>query len=107
MNRLAGEALACRRGGRTGFEDVSFALAPGEAMTLEGPNGSGKSSLLRMLAGLLRPAAGRLDNPFRVAWLGHDDALKPDRTLTAELRFWGRIDGADNNTSLRNRTTEA
>jgi heme exporter protein A len=96
MTALVADALACRRGGRTVFEGVSFALEPGEAMTLEGANGSGKSSLLRMLAGLLRPAGGRLDNPFRVAWMGHDDALKADRTLIGELRFWGRIDGIDN-----------
>lgn len=91
---LRAEQIACRRGGRLVFEDLSFAVEPGEALIVEGPNGAGKSSLLRMLAGLLQPAGGRIDNPHSLAWLGHDDALKPDRTPRAEMRFWGRLDGA-------------
>ena len=56
---LAAEDLACRRGGRLVFEALSFRLEPGDTLLLRGPNGSGKSSLLRILAGFLRPAAGR------------------------------------------------
>ena len=63
---FAAEALACHRGGRVLFEALSFALVPGDALLLRGPNGSGKSSLLRLLAGFLRPLAGR------VAWDGVD-----------------------------------
>lgn len=65
---FAAEDLACRRGGRLLFEALSFALQPGDALLLRGPNGSGKSSLLRLLAGFLRPLAGR------VAWGGADVA---------------------------------
>ncbi len=86
--------LACDRGGREVFEGVSFTLLPGEAMQVEGRNGAGKSSLLRLLAGLLEPAAGRIDNPFDVAWVGHEVALKPGMTLAAELGYWARLDGA-------------
>nr|WP_295661334.1 heme ABC exporter ATP-binding protein CcmA [Polymorphobacter sp.] len=86
--------LACDRGGRQVFNGVSFTLHPGEALQVEGPNGAGKSSLLRLLGGLLAPATGTIDNPYRVAWAGHDVALKPGVTLAAELAHWARLDGA-------------
>lgn len=85
--------LACVRGGRLIFDGVGLSVGTGDALLVQGPNGAGKSSLLRLLAGLLRPAAGVLRNPFRTAYLGHDNALKPDRTLAQELRFWTRVDG--------------
>ena len=85
--------LACRRGDRLLFEGVDFRVDPGGALTLEGPNGSGKSSLLRLIAGLLTPAAGRIDGGDARGFLGHDTALKPRQRLGDELAFWARIDG--------------
>ncbi len=52
-------------------EDVSFAVAPGEAVALMGPNGSGKTTVLRCIGGLLRPDGGR------VAVCGFDTAGEP------------------------------
>ena len=66
-------------------------------MALAGPNGSGKSSLLRLVAGLLRPSAGRIELAGGAAertiaeqahYLGHLDALKPSLTVTENLHFW-------------------
>ncbi len=91
--QLIVEGLACVRGGRAVFDGVSFALAPGGALQVEGRNGAGKSSLLRILAGLLRAADGRLDNPFAIGWLGADATLKPGNTLAGELGYWARLDG--------------
>ncbi len=91
---IRAENLACVRGGRLLFEGLSLRVGAGEALRVTGPNGSGKSSLLRCLAGLLAPAAGRVEQDARIAWLGHENALKPGRTLGEELGWWARMDSA-------------
>ena len=85
--------LACRRGGRLLFEGLNFRVAPGGAVQLEGANGTGKSSLLRLLAGLLAPAAGTISGGGTRGWLGHDVALKGRMRLIDELTHWARLDG--------------
>ena len=91
--RLRLDRVACLRGTRLLFEDLSFALGPGEAALVTGPNGIGKSSLLRIAAGLLDPAAGQVDRTGRIALVNEAAALDPQQTLAAALRFWAAIDG--------------
>ncbi|QMW22910.1 heme ABC exporter ATP-binding protein CcmA [Sandaracinobacteroides saxicola] len=105
MSVLDVTTLACVRSGRLLFENLSFTVPRGGALIVTGPNGAGKSSLLRLLAGLLEPAAGTIHRPDRLAYLGHDSALKPDRTLAGELAFWAALDGAD--TATRNSAASA
>jgi len=45
---------------RVAVSGFSLSLSPGEIVTLVGPTGCGKSSVLRAVAGLERPAAGRI-----------------------------------------------
>jgi heme exporter protein A len=91
---LSASELALVRGGRLLFEGLSLRLEPGGALIVTGRNGAGKSSLLRLIAGLLAPDAGRLDNPFSTALLASEQALKADRTVAGELGFWAGLDGA-------------
>lgn len=91
--------LECIRDDRVLFEDLGFAINPGEALVLEGRNGSGKTSLLRILCGIRLPEAGellwngedifKLGPEFRehIAYLGHKDGHKPDLTPTENLRI--------------------
>jgi len=107
--RLIGEQLACRRGDRTVFAGLDFELGEGELVVLKGANGSGKTSLLRMVAGLIEPAAGRLaleGGPPELSiaqqchFVAHQDAVKPALTGRENLTFWGEflrdgdVDGA-------------
>jgi heme exporter protein A len=91
--RLALEKAACRRGGRLLFENLSFTLGAGEAAIVTGPNGVGKSSLLRLAAGLLAPAAGRIDRSCAAAFADEALALDQRLTLGRALGFWARLDG--------------
>ena len=87
---LAG-VTACR-GGRILFEGLDLVLGPGDAAVVTGPNGVGKSSLLRIVAGLLAPAAGSID-AARAALADEHLALDERQALGAALGFWARLDG--------------
>lgn len=99
MNLLRLEEVACRRGGRLLFEGLNLALAPGEAVVATGPNGVGKSSLLRLVAGLLEPAAGTIE-VGNVALADDRPALDERRTLGAALGFWAALDGGDTGAAM-------
>jgi heme exporter protein A len=100
--RLTASDLACTRGGREVFAGLGFAVGAGAALLVTGPNGAGKSSLLRLIAGLLRPTTGALaledgDPELTIAeqahYLGHQDALKPALTVGENLAFWAQFLG--------------
>lgn len=104
---FVGRDLGCIRGERAVFAGLDFSLAAGELLLLVGPNGSGKSSLLRLLAGLLPPAAGELawdgepvyrnidSHRARLHYVGHQDAVKPTLNVRENLSFWAALRGSD------------
>ena len=57
---LAVDGLTTRYGAITALHAVSLHVDSGELVALVGPNGAGKTTLLNTVAGLLRPAAGRV-----------------------------------------------
>ena len=99
---LSCTGLTCQRAGRTVFRGLDFSLAAGRLLAVTGPNGAGKSSLLRIVAGLLRAAEGRLELKGGEAdrsigeqahYLGHQDAMKPALSVGENLAFWSRMLG--------------
>jgi heme exporter protein A len=84
---LRGEGLALVRGGNWLFEDLDLELERGDAIHITGPNGSGKSSLIRLIAGLLRPTAGRIERA-EVALADEGLALDRELPLGRALAFW-------------------
>lgn len=97
MPSLSAHALTCRRGERFVFADLDFRIEAGQAMVLTGRNGSGKSSLLRILAGLLPPYAGEVRREDAgedgMAYIGHQDAVKPVLTVRENLRLFADLWG--------------
>lgn len=111
---FSGTNIGCIRGGRLLFQNLSFALAPGDILHLAGPNGAGKSSFLRILCGFLPPSAGSivwdgenfLENETssvikKLSFIPADDRyLKPLDTVLENLQFWAAFEGASDEVCL-------
>ncbi len=102
-----GKDITCIRGERLVFTGLDFSVGSGGALVLIGPNGSGKSSLLRMMAGLLRPASGKMEwngenalddfdeHASNLHYVGHHDAVKPVLSVLENVRFWAGVRGGE------------
>ena len=102
---LHASGLQCVRGDRRVFDGIGFDLANGGLLRVRGPNGSGKTSLLRMVCGLLQPAAGNIEWNGRgidalgeeyyrdLAYIGHLNAVKDELKAGENLRFCARLAG--------------
>lgn len=65
------EHITRRFGEKVAVDDVSLSVASGEIFSLIGANGSGKTTIIKMIAGILRPDQGKIN----VA--GHDTVESP------------------------------
>ena len=102
---LQAQELACVRGERKLFSNLSFSLSSGECLHVRGENGVGKTSLLRLLTGLSKPEAGQVlwnqesiskqTNQYHreLLFLGHRDALKEELTALENLQIYAELDG--------------
>ncbi len=112
MAEFCFDNLSLERAERLVAEGLSARVASGEVLLLTGPNGSGKSSLLRALAGLMPPAAGQIAwdgldifkqadaHRARLAFVGHQDAVKPGLSTAENLAFWASIGGGNAKAAL-------
>ena len=99
---LSADNLTCVRGGRTVFAGLSFAVPGGEALTVTGRNGAGKSSLLRMIAGLVRVAGGRLARKLAPAFVERWNAAQPQ----GAGEYWPAISEAERTLNFQGKVAE-
>ncbi|MEM9426503.1 MAG: ABC transporter ATP-binding protein [Pseudomonadota bacterium] len=75
---------------------IDMTFPSGAAIALLGRNGAGKSSLLKMIAGTMRPDTGRIETSGTVSWpVGFAQSFHADLTGLQNTRFVARIYGVD------------
>ena len=111
--------LTCERGERVLFAALEFAVAPGSLLRVAGPNGTGKTSLLRMLCGLLEPAAGEVRWHGRnirgqreeywknLVYVGHLNGVKDDLTVIENVKVAQAVAGRNVEHEVMRRALEA
>ena len=97
--------LTKRYGDVVAIRDISFTAATGQVLGFLGPNGAGKTTTMRVITGYMPATSGTVkvagydifDDSFevrkRIGYLPESPPLYNDMTVTAYLRFVGRIRG--------------
>ncbi|MBX6169795.1 MAG: ABC transporter ATP-binding protein, partial [Thermobispora bispora] len=76
------------------LSDADLVLNPGDVVEITGPNGTGKSTLLRLIAGLLRPVRGSIqDRPRVVGYVPERFPAGQPFTVASYLRHMAAIRG--------------
>ena len=86
-----------RYGANTVLQDVEFAVAEGEVVAVVGRSGTGKTTLLRLIAGAIRPERGSVAvedatpadarRAKRIGFVAQNAALHPWRTVLENIRL--------------------
>ena len=75
---------------------VSFAIAPGEFVSIVGPSGCGKSTLLKITSGLMKGTGGTYDTgEGNLGYVFQDATLLPWRTVSRNVELFAELDGVD------------
>ena len=94
MSALVAQGLARSFGEQIAVDDLSLCIEPGELYGLIGPDGAGKTTTVRMLAGLLKPAAGEIQlDRDALGYMPQQYSLYGDLTVVENLIFFGRLFG--------------
>ena len=103
MEGLKVKNINCIRGHNLLFSGLSLNILPGRVLLISGENGSGKSSFLRIVAGLLTPASGKIlwkdkdisldldTHHRRSVFIGHANPVKAIMTVRENLEFWANL----------------
>jgi len=103
MTAVEVRALDRRFGSTPVLRSLELDVDTGEHVTITGANGTGKTTLLRVLAGLLRPTGGNVhvlggtsadpDVRRRIGVVGHSPSLYARMTASENIRFWAGMYG--------------
>lgn len=104
-NHLTIDQLACVRGERILFKQLSFELRSQQLLYIQGKNGSGKTTLLRAISSLSSPASGKIkwnqsditklaeDYHGQLLYIGHLPSIKDDLTTLENVQFNTALSG--------------
>ena len=112
-NTIETRNLTRRFGDFVAVDQVSLSINSGEIFGLLGPNAAGKSTIIRLLAGILRPSSGEasilgLDLFTQtekikqlIGYVAQYFALYPDLTVYENIEFYGGLYGIDDQKRLQ------
>lgn len=112
-NTIEARNLTRRFGDFVAVDQVSLSINSGEIFGLLGPNAAGKSTIIRLLAGILRPSSGEADilglDLFTqtekikklIGYVAQYFALYPDLTVCENIEFYAGLYGIDNKKRLQ------
>jgi len=75
------------------MNDLSLSVPPDGIVIVRGDSGAGKTTLLKLTAALLRPAAGSVSGPRRIAFVFQDDRFLPWRSVLENVALPLRYQG--------------
>ena len=102
MEKLIIKNLACKRGSNIVFDKISFEIKSGQTFLFKGSNGSGKTSLIRTIAGFIKPHEGEIffdnrnDNE-NFQFIGEKNALKDNLSVKNNIILWSLLFNASIN----------
>lgn len=100
---IEAKGLAKSFGNKRVLQEIDLTVDSGEFVTVFGPNGAGKSTLVHILAGIMRPTAGRIwiegidtkEDPVKarrnIGLVSHQPFLYHELTAVENLTFYGRM----------------
>ena len=93
---LTVQGISKRFGEREAVRRVSFEVARGELLAIIGPNGAGKTTVLSMLAGILTPDEGSVEQPggklSQIGWVPQQTAIYSKLTVAQNLRLFAKLE---------------
>lgn len=96
MVTLSFSGLSKSFGFRVVFENISATALHGSALVVTGPNGSGKTTLLRIIAGLLRPSAGRITLALDSGEIPKEELRRHLALVAPDLQLYDELTALEN-----------